>query len=127
MDRIFFVGIGGAIGSVARYLISGWVQTVSGSVSFPFGTLFVNVIGCFVIGVLSYLADAHSLLSPELRALLVIGVLGGFTTFSSFGNETLALARDGEMAYAFANIAASLILGLGAVYVGRMLMGAVWR
>jgi len=127
MDRIFLVGIGGAIGSIARYLISGWVQTASGSISFPFGTLAVNVLGCFVIGSLSYLADARGMLTPELRALFMIGVLGGFTTFSSFGNETLALARDGETTYAFANIAASLILGLGAVYVGRMLTGLVWR
>lgn len=127
MERILLVGIGGAVGSVLRYLVSGWVQNASGSVSFPFGTLAVNVSGCFVIGILSYLADARGLLTPELRALFVIGVLGGFTTFSSFGNETMALARDGEMGYAFANIALSLILGLGAVYAGRMLTGLVWR
>lgn len=127
MERILLVGIGGAVGSVLRYLVSGWVQNASGSVSFPFGTLAVNVSGCFVIGILSYLADVRGLLTPELRALFVIGVLGGFTTFSSFGNETMALARDGEMGYAFANIALSLILGLGAVYAGRMLTGLVWR
>jgi len=127
LERILLVGIGGAIGSVLRYLVSGWVQAASGSVSFPFGTLAVNVSGCFVIGGLSYLADARGLLTPEMRALLMIGVLGGFTTFSSFGNETMALARDGETGYAFANVAASLILGLGAVYVGRVLTGLVWR
>lgn len=126
MDRILLVGIGGAAGSVLRYLVSGWVQSVSG-VSFPFGTLVVNVTGCLVIGFLSYLADVRGVLTPEMRALLVIGVLGGFTTFSSFGNETMALVRDAEIGYAFANIALSLILGLGAVYVGRTLGAVVWR
>lgn len=126
MDRILLVGIGGAVGSVLRYLVGGWVQSVSG-ISFPFGTLAVNVTGCFVIGILSYLADVRGVLTPEMRVLLMIGVLGGFTTFSSFGNETMALFRDGETGFAFANIALSLILGLGAVYVGRTLGAVVWR
>ncbi len=127
MERIFLVGIGGAIGSILRYWVSGWVQAASGSASFPFGTLAVNVIGCFIIGVLSYLADARGLLTPELRVLFVVGVLGGFTTFSSFGNETMALARDGEMWYAIANIAASLLFGLGAVWLGRNAVALIWR
>jgi len=126
LDKIFLVGIGGAVGSILRFLVSGWVQSVSG-VSFPFGTLTVNVLGCFIIGVLSYLADMRGVLTPEMRALLIVGVLGGFTTFSSFGNETMALVRDGEMGYALANVALSLVLGLGAVYVGRTLGGLVWR
>ena len=127
MDKILLVGLGGALGSVLRYLVSGFVQNASNSISFPFGTLAVNVIGCFVIGVLSYLADVRGVLTPEMRALLVVGVLGGFTTFSSFGNETMALVRDGEMGYAFANVAASLIFGFGAVYLGRTLSSLVWR
>lgn len=126
MERIFLIGLGGAIGSVLRYLVSGWVQTASGSISFPVGTLVVNVLGCFVIGMLSYLADVRGVLTPEMRALFVIGILGGFTTFSTFGNETMTLARDGEMAYAFANIAASLILGLGAVWLGRNAVAWIW-
>ena len=100
------------------------------TVSVPKGNetpLTVNVLGCFIIGVLSYLADVRGVLTPEMRALLIIGVLGGFTTFSSFGNETMALVRDGEMGYALANVALSLTLGLGAVYVGRTLGGLVWR
>lgn len=127
MDKIFLVGVGGAVGSVLRYLVSGYVQDATKSFSFPFGTLAVNVLGCFVIGVLSYLADARGVLTPEMRALLVVGVLGGFTTFSSFANETMNLARDGEMWYAFGNVALSVLLGLGAVYGGRMLGSFVWR
>lgn len=127
MERILLVGLGGAVGSVLRYLVSGWVQDATRSISFPFGTLAVNIIGCFVIGVLSYLADARGLLTPELRALFVVGILGGFTTFSSFGNETLALARDGEFLYALANIAASFLFGLGAVWLGRNAIAFVWR
>jgi CrcB protein len=127
MERLLLVGIGGAVGSILRYVVGGYVQTASRSVSFPFGTLAVNVIGCFLIGMVSYLADVRGLLTPETRALLVLGILGGFTTFSSFGNETMALVRDGEMFYAFANIAASLVLGLGAVWLGRSLVAVLWR
>lgn len=127
MDRILLVGLGGFVGSILRYLVSGYVQDWTGSASFPFGTLAVNVLGCLIIGSLTQLGEARGLLTPETRALVVIGVLGGFTTFSSFGNETLALARDGENLYALANIAANVLVGLGAVWLGRTLVLLVWR
>ncbi|HZQ06380.1 MAG TPA: fluoride efflux transporter CrcB [Anaerolineae bacterium] len=127
MGRIVLVGLGGAVGSILRYLVSGYVQDASGSIGFPFGTLAVNVIGCLVIGILTQLAEARGILTPEARALLVVGVMGGFTTFSTFGNETVALLRDGENILALVNIGASLVLGFGAVYIGRALVSVIWR
>lgn len=127
MERVLLVGVGGFAGSILRYLVSGYVQDWTGNATFPFGTLAVNVFGCLVIGVLGQLGDTRGVFTSESRALVFIGVLGGFTTFSSFGNETLALARDGEYLYALGNIAANLIVGLGAVWLGRNLVNLIWR
>lgn len=112
------VGIGGFIGSVGRYWVSGWVQTLVSQSWRPVGTLAVNVLGCFLIGLLIGFADFRQLLKPEARLLLVVGVLGGFTTFSAFGYETFALARDREFAAALVNIGAQVLLGLLAVWAG---------
>ncbi len=126
MNNVLLVGIGGFIGSAIRYLLSGYVQQSSKSI-FPFGTLTVNVIGCFVIGFLSQLAENRGVFSSEARAFVFIGILGGFTTFSSFGNETLNLARDGENLSAFANIGLNVFLGLLAVWLGRTVSTLIWR
>jgi CrcB protein len=125
--KLIWVGMGGFIGAVLRYLASGWTQSLSGSVSFPFGTMAVNVAGCFAIGALSYLADVRGMLGPDARLFLIVGILGGFTTFSAFGNETMNLLRDGEALHAGINIAASLLLCLAAVWGGRVLAVAIWR
>src|SRR6266540_5931559 len=94
IDSIIFVALGGALGSAFRYLLSTWTQTVSKSIDFPYGTLTVNLIGCFVIGFLAQLAEERGVFTSESRAFVFIGILGGFTTFSSFGNETINLLRD---------------------------------
>jgi CrcB protein len=112
---------------VLRYLASGWVQQSSGSVSFPWGTLAVNVIGCFLIGILAYLADTRGILHPQARLFLIVGVLGGFTTFSAFGNETMNLIRDGENLLAAANTIGSVLLCFAAVWAGRAIAVAIWR
>jgi CrcB protein len=125
--KLIWVGIGGFIGAVLRYLASGWAQSLSGSVSFPFGTLVVNIAGCFAIGALSYLADVRGMLGPDARLFLIVGILGGFTTFSAFGNETMNLLRDGQVLHAGINIVASLLLCLAAVWGGRALAVAIWR
>ena len=125
--KLIWIGIGGFAGAVLRYLAAGWVQRASGSVSFPYGTLAVNVIGCVLIGALSYLADARGLLPAEARLFLFVGVLGGFTTFSTFGLETLNLLRDGELLVATLNVSANVVLCLGAVWAGRAGAIAVWR
>jgi CrcB protein len=125
--NILLVGIGGALGSIARYLTSGWVQAVTKSIDFPFGTLAVNLLGCFVIGFLAQLAEARGAFTSESRVFIFIGVLGGFTTFSSFGNETLNLARAGEIWNALANLGANVVIGLLAVWLGRISAYLVWK
>ena len=127
MTNILLVGFGGFIGSILRYLASGYVQQVSKSVGFPYGTLVVNVIGCFVIGFLAQLAETRGFFTTESRLFVFVGILGGFTTFSSFGNETLNLARDSQMMSALANIGATVIIGLFAVWLGRTLSYLIWR
>lgn len=127
MIKLLLIGTGGFLGSILRYLVSGSVQAASQSIAFPYGTLAVNVIGCFCIGFLSELADSRSLFSPDVRAFLIVGILGGFTTFSAFGNETMNLLRDGEQALALMNVGAQIVLGLGAVWLGYSLAYQIWR
>ncbi len=116
-----WVALGGALGSVARYGCSGLAARWLG-IGFPYGTMFVNVAGSFMIGVLGTLAlgGGRSLASTDARAFLIVGVLGGFTTFSSFSLETLNLARAGDLGAAVTNIAASLVLCLIAVWLGYL-------
>ena len=127
MINILLVGIGGALGSIFRYLLGTWTQTASRSIDFPYGTLAVNLIGCFVIGFLSQLAEARGAFTSESRALVFVGVLGGFTTFSSFGNDTVNLLRDGETFNALANVGTNVILGLMLVWLGRAAAYWIWR
>ncbi|HYX29594.1 MAG TPA: fluoride efflux transporter CrcB [Pyrinomonadaceae bacterium] len=127
MGKLFLAGIGGFIGSILRYVVSGFVQDLSRSITFPFGTLAVNLLGCLAIGFLAQLAEARGVFTAEARTLVFIGVLGGFTTFSAFGNETINLWRDGETVLAWVNVAAHLVLCLGAVWLSRALAYQIWR
>lgn len=127
LDSVIFVALGGALGSVSRYLLGTWTQTLSKSIDFPYGTLTVNLIGCFLIGVLSQLAETRGAFPAESRAFIFIGILGGFTTFSSFGNDTINLFRDGEMLNALVNIGANVIVGLLLVWLGRTVAYLIWR
>jgi CrcB protein len=121
LRELLLVGAGGFLGSIMRYLIGGWVQRGLNYPTLPFGTLAVNVLGCLGIGLLAGLAESRFVLSAEARLFTMIGILGGFTTFSSFGYETMALARDGQLLAAFGNVALQLVLGLGAVYSGLVI------
>jgi CrcB protein len=123
-----WVALGGALGSMARYGCAGVASRLFG-VTFPYGTLFVNVTGSFTIGVLATLslASDRALSSTDARAFLIVGVLGGFTTFSSFSYETLSLARTGNVAGAAMNVALSLVLCLGAVWLGYATASAFSR
>jgi CrcB protein len=123
--KVWLVGVGGFLGSVARYWLSGAVQDRT-SGGFPSGTLAVNVLGCFLIGVVSELADAHGFLSAEARAAVIVGVLGGFTTFSAFGNETINLLREGDWWLAGSNVLAHVVVAIGAVWLGRTAAHLVW-
>lgn len=123
MKAIALVALGGALGSVARYKLSGLVLHHTIDWRFPAGTFTVNVLGCLVAGVLAGLAEKHDLLSADARILLFTGLLGGFTTFSAFGLETLFLLKRGELAIAAANVVISVIAGLFALWLGLAVGG----
>lgn len=125
--RICSIGLGGFIGAVLRYIVSGWVQDRSGSIFFPYGTASVNLIGCFVIGFLTFLVETRSYLSVEARAFLLIGLLGSFTTFSTFGSETLMLIRSGRMDLAALYSGGQVVIGVIMVWLGRLLAAGIWR
>lgn len=127
MIGILLVGAGGFVGSIARYAMIRAVAALAGGAAFPYGTLIVNVIGCFVIGLLAQWSAARGVFSDEARLFVFVGILGGFTTFSTFGNETVNLFRGGAGAAAFVNVAAHVVIGLGAVWAGRALGAWVWR
>lgn len=118
MKGVLLVALGGAMGSVARYKLSGLVLHHTIDWRFPAGTFAVNVLGCLVAGILAGLAEKHDLLSAEARLLLFTGVLGGFTTFSAFGLETMFLLKRGEVGIAVANVVVSVIAGLAALWLG---------
>lgn len=127
MGKIFLAGVGGFVGSILRYSVSGLVQDLSRSINFPYGTLAVNLLGCLAIGFLSQLAESRGYFTAETRTLIFVGLLGGFTTFSAFGNETINLWRAGENLLASVNIVAHLVLCLGAVWLSRAVAYQVWQ
>lgn len=120
MGKWLGLAAGGLLGTFARYFLSGAVHRVFG-IAFPFGTLVVNLIGCFTIGFLAVLAEEKFLLGPAARVFLMIGFCGAFTTFSTFILETSNLTRDGESLYAFMNITLSVVLGFLVFSLGVML------
>ena len=113
-----FVGLGGFIGAILRYLISGWIRTGS----FPGGTLTVNLIGSFAISFILFGTEERGYFSSDIRIFLAIGVLGSFTTMSSFNYETFRLLQNDQFLLALLNMAGNLILGLMAVYLGRVVV-----
>jgi len=117
MYRALLVGVGGFVGSVARYELAGVAQRMTSS-EFPIGTLTVNVIGSFIIGVVLALSLERGLLNADLRVLLTAGFCGGFTTMSTFSYETIALLRDGSIATALMNVLGTLAICLMAVWFG---------
>jgi CrcB protein len=118
MKGMLLVALGGAVGSVARYRLSGYVLHHTIDWRFPAGTFAVNVIGCLIAGALAGLAEKHSLLNADARLLLFTGLLGGFTTFSAFGLETMLLLKRGEVLVAGANVFLSVAAGLLALWLG---------
>ena len=116
-----YVGAGGFIGAVCRYFLSGLAQRSAGAMGFPYGTLAVNMVGCLAIGIVVGMIDTRQVLHPEFRVFLLVGVLGGFTTYSTFGLETFALLRDTEYLRAVANVMVHVLLGLALVWIGYAL------
>ena len=119
MLAYLWVAIGGALGSVARFGLNGLISARFGE-TFPWGTLIINVTGSFLIGIFAAYADPDGrvLISPGVRQFLMIGICGGYTTFSSFSLQTLNLAREGQWGYAILNVGLSLLLCLGGVWLG---------
>lgn len=120
MMKVLCIFLGSGIGGVLRYWLSGLVQPVGSS--FPFGTLMVNVSGCFVMGVLiSLWGSGPGAVREELRAAIMVGLLGGFTTFSTFGRDTLHLVQQTAYGRADAYVSSSLLLSLAATWLGAWL------
>jgi CrcB protein len=126
MSRFLWICLGGAAGTGARYVLSGWALSVLGA-SFPYGTLAVNVLGSFCVGLLMQVGIATPVMSPTLRLALTTGVMGGFTTYSTFNYETIRYMQDGAWRLALGNVAltlaACLAAGLAGVALGRSLFG----
>jgi len=119
LPRTVLVAVGGLVGSLARYWLSGVVQSFTGH-TFPSGTLAVNVSGSFVIGLVMALSLERGQLNDEWRILLTTGFCGGYTTMSTFSYETLALLRDGEQLLALWNVCVTFIACLGAAWLGSV-------
>lgn len=124
MIKIFLIGLAGAVGTVARYWLSGIVARRFGE-TFPLGTFAVNLTGCFLAGLVFYLMQERYLVNQNIRTAVLIGMLGGFTTFSSLGLQTFTLLQDSEIGLAVLNVAASNVLGLVLVWVGYTLAKAL--
>ena len=127
MTRILLVCLGGFIGTGARYGLNGVISQRFGE-TFPLGTLVINILGSFVIGVVFVATgpDSPVLVSAEVRQFLMIGILGGFTTFSSFSLQTLTLLREGDVGAAILNVTLSVVVGLLAAWAGEQVAGTIW-
>lgn len=121
MYKILLVALGGSIGAVTRYLVSNWAAEKFGA-EFPYGTLIVNVIGCFIIGAFMTMATERLIINPYWRLLVTVGFVGGLTTFSSFSYETFRLLQDADLVMALYNIVLNLILGFCATWMGISLV-----
>ena len=119
MERILYIAAGGAIGAVARWAVSGWAQRLADT-PFPWGTLTVNLLGSLIIGALWGVFERF-ISAPNLRMFLLVGLLGGFTTFSTYSIETVSLLRDGELKLALVNALSHNALGVALAFAGYML------
>ncbi len=127
MVRVLLVGLGGFVGSILRYLLSGVSQGLFQSARFPIGTVIVNLSGCFVIGLLSQLAESQGAFTELTRAFVFVGILGGYTTFSTLSNESLNLFRSGDVGLGLLNVCVQVIGGLALAWAGRITGELIWR
>lgn len=125
MQHYILTAIGGAIGATLRYGLGRWVQDALDRPWFPYNTLVINVIGCLVFGLVMGMLDGGRNITPEQRTFVLVGICGGFTTFSTFGYETFALLRDGQLIPALANVGLQVVAGLVAVWLGGVLARAL--
>lgn len=118
MKHLFLVGIGGCVGAVARYKLGGLILHHTTDWKFPAGTFVVNVSGCLLAGILAGLVEKHDFFTADVRLFLFTGLLGGFTTFSAFGLETVYLLQRHEFLFAALNVGSSVVLGVLALWLG---------
>lgn len=127
MSNILILGLGGFFGAVSRHMLSSFVQNMFKPTGFPYGTLAVNILGCFVLGLLTHLAGTKGLLDANTRLFLMVGFVGAFTTFSTFSVESAALFQNGQSFAGWLNILGSNLLGIVFVFVGQALAAQVWK
>ncbi len=125
--KLVLIGIGGALGAIIRYFIGNFFQVQSNAEHFPIGILLVNIIGCFLIGFLYIFFEFKFSINEDIRIMIFVGILGGFTTFSTFGLDTFHLFKNGMMNYAILNIILSVILGILAVWLGQFIAKIFWN
>ena len=113
--------MGGFIGATLRYLIGNWMQNLLDNPEFPYGTLLVNLIGCLIIGFVIAISETQDNISQEIQIFVTVGVLGGFTTFSAFGIETVNLIRNGDLHLSVINVVLQLTFGLLAAWLGLVI------
>lgn len=118
MKQTFLIGLGGCLGALSRYKLGGWILHHTAGWKFPVSTFVVNVSGCLVAGVLAGLLEKHDFFRPDTRLFLFTGLLGGFTTFSAFGLETVYLLQRQEVLWACLNVGLSVAAGLAALWAG---------
>ena len=125
MSNLLFVGLGGFTGSVLRYLSNQAIYQTMNKPWLPYGTLFVNILGCFLIGFLHGFFETRQVINLETRAFIFVGVLGGFTTFSTFGYESFGFLKNGQLFASLSNILLHIVLGLLAVWLGDLFSKAI--
>jgi len=127
MYNLLILGLGGFFGAISRYMLSEYVQNLFKQTAFPYGTLAVNILGCFVLGVLTHAAGAKGLLDAQTRLFLMVGFVGAFTTFSTFSLESANLFQSGQNAAGLLNILSSNLLGLVFVFIGQSVASQLWK
>lgn len=120
MRMVLAIGLGGALGAVSRHFMAGWISRLTGH-GFPWGIMIVNILGSFLMGLLITYLSHHFDTTPELRAFIAVGVLGGFTTFSTFSLETALLIERGQLAEAAGYVTGSVVLAIGGLFAGLWL------
>jgi CrcB protein len=118
MKPVLLVGLGGFIGSILRYLVIIWSQDIFKGLSFPLGTLIVNITGCLILGLLNGWAENHQFFTSQIRLFMFVGILGSYTTFSTFSYETIKLLQNGDTFQALLNVAIQVTVGLLAAFIG---------
>src|SRR4029079_6409290 len=124
MARFLLICLGGAFGTGARYLLGGWAQRALGT-AFPWGTLIINALGSLLIVIIMHLGIQRGVIAPDLRVILTTGIMGGFTTYSTFNYETIRLFQDGALALGALNIAATVLVCLLAGGLGVLICRAI--